>query len=260
MSSGSFFLHSPLCQIVYRFTSHLQLEELTLPSATTIVIGRVTWGHYSRPFTPAFWRASLWLQENRAAQFAKARSQQHILRETVFCLLGGYGIRAEVAQAYFKKLAAAGAFAGASLSEHQLRALLSTPALHRGKAFGYRFPNQKARYLAQALEAFSGDGIPREDLTLRDWLLELPGIGRKTAAWIVRNCFGSDNVAIVDVHLQRAGRLMGLFDARDLSAGTYSYFEERFLAFARALRVQASSLDMLIWETMRQFAPRQLGP
>ncbi len=241
-----------MTQVVYRITSREQLETLILPSASAPLIDRITWGHFSRPFTPAFWRASLWLQDNPAGRFSHNRSRQSIMKETVFCILGGYGIKAEVAQAYFNKMSNAGIFHGAGTRETDIRRLLKEPAIYQGRTYGYRFPNQKARYLAQALRSFADHEIPRDDLRLRDWLLELPGIGRKTAAWIVRNCLGSDNVAIIDIHLQRAGRLMGLFDSRTLCASTYAYFEQRFLAFAKALKVQASALDMLIWKTMRE--------
>ena len=47
--------------------------------------------------------------------------------------------------------------------------------------------------------------LPQEPLSLREFLLQLHGIGYKTASWIVRNFTGSDDVAIVDIHLRRAG-------------------------------------------------------
>ncbi|MDZ3993341.1 hypothetical protein PspTeo4_24872 [Pseudomonas sp. Teo4] len=40
---------------------------------------------------------------------------------------------------------------------------------------------------------------------LRDWLLELPGIGYKTASWVARNWLDADDVAILDIHILRAG-------------------------------------------------------
>lgn len=246
-------------QRVLHLTSRQLCTELALPPSDESLLGRIKWGHFSQPFTPAFWRASLWLKGDEPLRLA-TRSHNSVRRETVFCLLGGYGIKAEVAQAYFRKLVTAGIFSGRHTSEAALRQLLRTPATFRRKIYGYRFPNQKARYLAHALTAFSEGNIPRNDLGLRDWLLQLPGIGQKTAAWIVRNCLGSDNVAIIDIHLQRAGRLMGLFDNRGLTDRTYAYFEKRFLDLARAMQVKAGELDMLIWETMRQHAvaPRLL--
>lgn len=242
-----------MTQLVYGLTPNQRLKELTLPSAHAPLIDRLKWGRFSQPYTPAFWRASLWLQDDASTRTARrSSSRQDIFRETIFCLLGGYGIKAEVSQAYFRKLSVAGIFNGAKLRESDIRRLLREPTTYKGITYGYRFPNLKARYIAEAVRCFSRQEVPQNDLSLRDWLLRLPGIGQKTAAWIVRNCLGSDNVAIIDIHLQRAGRLMGLFDARALTANTYAYFERRFLAFAQALDVQASALDLLIWETMRQ--------
>ena len=247
-----------MTQVVYRLTSRDRIEALRLPSASAFVLDEVPWGSYARPFTPAFWRASLWVDGKPNSNYSRGPCRDRILRETTFCLLGGYGIRAEVSRAYFEKLSDAGVFRLRPFSERRLRTLLQAPARHDGKTYRYRFPNQKARYLANALRMFSNQEIPNDDIGLRDWLLQLPGVGYKTAAWIVRNCLGSDNVAIIDIHLQRAGRYMGLFDARELSATTYAYFEDRFLAFARALQVRASALDLFIWQVMREFAPKRL--
>ena len=41
--------------------------------------------------------------------------------------------------------------------------------------------------------------------------MTLPGIGPKTASWIVRNWMNSDAVAILDIHIVRAGMLMNLY-------------------------------------------------
>ena len=50
-------------------------------------------------------------------------------------------------------------------------------------------------------------------VALRDWLLAIPGIGPKTASWIVRNRTGSSAVAIIDVHILRAGTSAGSVQA-----------------------------------------------
>lgn len=244
-----------MTQIVYRFTATHKLETLELPDPSEPLLLGIKWGSYTKPFTPAFWRAYLWLHEERYAEPSEQLAKGDVRHETVLCLLGGYGIKGEVAYAYFDKMATTGMLnQDACPTERSISQLLRASATYRGKTYHYRFPNQKARYLAVALARLATEQFPMEDLALRDWLLQLPGVGQKTAGWIVRNCLGSDNVAIIDIHLQRAGRQMRLFDSRTLGASTYAYFERRFLDFARALKVRASLLDLLIWETMRQSA------
>lgn len=86
----------------------------------------------------------------------------------------------------------------------------------------------------------------------RDDLMEIPGIGPKTASWIARNWLGSDEVAILDIHIIRAGVLIGLFDSRQSVPRDYKAMEERFLTFARALDVRPSLLDAVMWREMRK--------
>jgi hypothetical protein len=87
---------------------------------------------------------------------------------------------------------------------------------------------------------------------LRDRLAELPGIGLKTASWIVRNYRGSSEVAIIDVHILRAGRHIGLFAQDQEPQRHYRELEAAFLAFATALEVPAAMLDGLMWDYMRR--------
>jgi thermostable 8-oxoguanine DNA glycosylase len=195
----------------------------------------------------------LWLQLDGIEKRNFRRAKQDTRHETAFCLLGGYGIKAEVAYAFYARLADVGFLAPkAQPTEAQIRKLLSSPIKIHGRSQRYRFPNIKAYYLAEALRALDEMAPPSCDLAFRDALLSIPGVGLKTAGWIVRNCRRSDNVAIIDIHVHRAGCIMRLFDSRRLCMATYRYFESQFLNFARALGVRASSLDILIWEKMRE--------
>jgi thermostable 8-oxoguanine DNA glycosylase len=118
---------------------------------------------------------------------------------------------------------------------------------------------QRSRALARALARLDRESATdRSDLDLREWLFGFDGIGMKTASWITRNHFGSDNVAILDIHVFRAGVLARLFDASDSVARHYRRLEARFLEFAKGLGVRASILDALIWAEMRQMAPLAL--
>ena len=85
---------------------------------------------------------------------------------------------------------------------------------------------------------------------LRDWLLELPGIGYKTASWIARNWLDADDVAILDIHILRAGALAGFFSSGLTVERHYLQLEAEFLALSKAIDVRPSRLDALMWYQM----------
>ena len=87
---------------------------------------------------------------------------------------------------------------------------------------------------------------------LRDWLLPIAGVGYKTASWIARNWLDADDVAILDIHILRAGLLGGFFDKSLSIERDYLKLEEQFVAFSNALGVRASELDATIWYEMME--------
>jgi thermostable 8-oxoguanine DNA glycosylase len=88
--------------------------------------------------------------------------------------------------------------------------------------------------------------------------MEIEGIGPKTASWIVRNWLGSDDVAILDIHVIRACQAIGVFPSEVALSSEYAKLEQRFLDFSKGLGVRASILDAVIWHHMREFTPRLL--
>lgn len=129
----------------------------------------------------------------------------------------------------------------------------------RARAIRYRFAAQRAMRLSEATAYFLSQGPPpRAALDLREWLLGIPGVGLKTASWIVRNQLGSDEVAIVDVHLWRAGVRAGIFPDNWRLPRDYCRFERAFLLFARVGGVPPSGLDALIWDEQRIMTSRRL--
>jgi N-glycosylase/DNA lyase len=91
---------------------------------------------------------------------------------------------------------------------------------------------------------------PEKDVELRTWLLEIKGIGMKTASWITRNWTGSNSVAIIDIHIWRAGQLIGLFHGQRPERD-YIEMEDLFVRFAHGIRMKTSTLDAVIWSQMR---------
>jgi hypothetical protein len=179
--------------------------------------------------------------------------------EVVACLLGGHGIPAEVGNAAFLRLRDRGLFQSTSSSCDLISDYLKEPLTIGDRKVTYRFWSQKSRYIAAALNNLRAHIVPVESsLLLRDYLMGLPGIGPKTASWIVRNWLGSNEVAILDIHVIRAGLLMNLFSPVDKVERDYLRMEQRFLALVGALDVKAANLDALLWDQMRS-TPHVVG-
>jgi N-glycosylase/DNA lyase len=228
-----------------------RVTRLELPDPETPVVPGVLWGRPEAPLTPAYWAVRCRWSDGEDRFVARNGS----LREEVgFCLLGGFGITYEVNAAAFARLKAHGAFnPGTVPSEAWFLQLLTEPLQVGVRRVRYRFPRQRSRRLARAaaqLADFSLEGL--SEIALRDRLMTLEGVGPKTASWIVRNLLGSDQVAILDIHILRACRAMAVFPAQVRLPRDYAALESRLLAFARAIDVRASVLDAVMWIEMRQ--------
>jgi thermostable 8-oxoguanine DNA glycosylase len=88
-------------------------------------------------------------------------------------------------------------------------------------------------------------------IALRDQLMNITGVGYKIASWVARNVLDSDEIAILDIHLLRAGRLCGLFSPEHRVERHYKEMEARFILFSERLELRPAALDCLIWEDMR---------
>jgi thermostable 8-oxoguanine DNA glycosylase len=227
-----------------------RLRTLELPAAHARALPGVAWGRFDEFFTPAFWAARAWQFEPHRA-FEPARLGTSLQEEVSACLLGGYGIPAEVGLAAYERIVKSGVLSSTATA-FEIQQLLFEPLMVRGRRVRYRFYRQKARHLADSLErlrAWSTE--PSDDRELRSSLAELPGVGLKTASWITRNWRASDAVAILDIHICRACSAMRVFDRQPSPSREYEELEERFLRFATAIGVRASVLDNLMWHTMR---------
>jgi len=227
------------------------IYSLLLPPPSAPVLPGIVWGRFDALFTPAYWCGQAW-QHERLGTYSDARLGLDLREELAACLLGGFGMKAELALAAFRRLRDDGYLANKP-SAYILEKALTEPFLVEGKFYRYRFPRQKAIYLAECLKQLEYLSEPTCDLRLRDELAALPGIGLKTASWIVRNHRASNEVAIIDVHILRAGRLIGIFGSRKEPSQHYRELEAAFLDFSVAIDVPAGLLDGLMWDYMRRF-------
>ncbi len=194
--------------------------------------------------TAAFW-------ESLAAEYDRPQTYRlggTLAEEVAACILGGYGLPAADGDAAFQRLRSLGAFEpDARWQAHEFEYHLREPLVTRRGIRRYRFPHQRATRLATAMAAVGDGQPPEDDLELREWLIQIPGIGLKTASWIVRNHRASDRVAIIDIHISRAGMAAGVFLPEWAVERDYMRFEQAFLQWAAAGNVSAAHLDACIW-------------
>jgi len=145
-------------------------------------------------------------------------------------MLGGNGITAELATAAFEACRSSELIARLETSEAKWSEVLDGQMEVKGHLHRYRFPHQKARYLAGAMAFLQTHSLStRSGKELRDSLLKVKGIGPKTAGWIARNYLDTDEVAILDVHLVRAGLLCDLFSPSQRVPRHYFAMEARYI-------------------------------
>lgn len=239
-------------QMAYAFVA-ADILQLELPPADAEVLQGIRWGAFDEVGTPAYWRVQAWHHE-RLGTYNDRRLGRSLAEELAACLLGGYGMPAELALAAYRRLRCE-QLIYSGVKQEPLEEALSEPFAIDGRPRRYRFAKQKAHYLSRCLSRLDGfDSVGRSDVALRDSLAEFPGVGPKTASWIVRNYRDSDAIAILDVHIVRAGRIIGLFDAHADPQRHYRRLEEKFLLLARAVGVRAALLDAMIWDHLRRIS------
>lgn len=228
----------------------LMTINVELPSAEAEVVPGVRWGAVEAFPTPAYWAYQV-MARRIEARSIRYKLGQSLREEVGACLLGGHGIPASVGLLAFRHLRAKGAFGAEPPEEERLLEWLSEPMQHEGRLLRYRFASQKARYLGAALRKLAVEQHPEESgRALRDWLTTVPGIGYKTASWIARNWLDADDVAILDIHILRAGVLAGFLDPELTVERDYLALESQFLKFSLGLGVKPSELDAVIWLDM----------
>ncbi len=219
-------------------------------------VSGIAFGTPDQLLSPAYWKERCAQAEVNGHTYVSTEST--LAEEVGFCLLGGFGVREELASAYYEKLKLEGIFAlPFRRNEVEIEALLRSPVTLFGKLHRYRFPRQKAKRISYAMRQLSNADFPTCcGKKFRDELSKIHGIGPKTASWIARNWIGAEDVAILDVHLVRACKYIHLFDEDLRLPRDYRAMEALFLHFAKNLGVRPSVLDAVIWDDMRMFGSR----
>jgi hypothetical protein len=203
------------------------------------------WGRSFELGTAAFWVA----QTKMRRPPAERRLGSSLEEEVVACILGGFGLPASVGLAAFEEVRNSGLISSACPpAVPAVQSVLERPLTIHGRnaPVRYRFPRQRAERVSAALQFLGRKSAPNAPIELRAWLLGVPGIGPKTASWITRNWTGA-NVAIIDIHVRRAGISAGFFRPEWRLPQDYPAFEAAFRAVARLGHVSCADLDARIW-------------
>lgn len=239
-----------MSQVIY-INSNDRIEVIELPNPSEKVTENLVWGEPDKLFTPAYWAMQAKLLEKKyLGHFKFGKSLEE---EIVACILGGYGFRAELGLLAFNKLKEKGLFLkGNSLNQDDIYNFLKEPFLCGSKSVKYRFARQKSKYVYDAISFIRHNPTPTTDhFEFRNWLLKIKGIGLKTASWITRNWLESDSVAVIDIHIYRAGILSNFFSKTDRIDRDYYKLENKFIEYSNAIGARVSALDAIMWAHMR---------
>lgn len=231
--------------------SNLNNHFVNFPDPNHQLMSGIRWGCYTELFTPAYWKTQYLMHNLNNVFGINYKLGENILEEVVACLLGGFGLKAEMGLAAFQRLKNRNQIQF-GVSREDILNSLKEPFLSGKRKAHYRFPNQKAKFIYEFLNRQDLNSIPESfDLELRDWLLTINGIGPKTASWITRNYLDSENVAIIDVHIFRACSKMGLYNEDFDISKDYIKLEQLFIKFCHELDVLPSKMDALMWLQMK---------
>ena len=223
----------------------------SFPNENVELLPGVKWGNYTQLYTPAFWKMQ-YLLTNYSDEISSHRLAPTIREEIIMCILGGYGLPSEMGILAFNRLKERSIIKPGISFDHIYDSLSSPFILADGRQVRYRFYNQKSKYIHKFLSRNDIENIcVNHDLELREWLLTIDGIGLKTASLITRNLLKSDKVAILDIHLLRAGKLAGVFELSNEYSFDYLTLEKKYLDFCGALEVKPSNMDAIIWLYMK---------
>ncbi len=202
-----------------------------------------------RRFTKSYWEVQYFLDDSNYKDY---KLGSNLREEVVACLLGGYGFKAELGLLAFHRIKNLRLIReGVRLEE--IEKAISTPFTLNGKEVHYRFSRQKSKYIFYFLQRSDiGEFEKLKGSRLRDKLMTIKGIGPKTASWITRNYSNSEDVAIVDIHIYRAGRLAGFVNPKWDMQKDYYKIEESFLDFCHSINALPSKMDSIMWNQMKE--------
>lgn len=204
------------------------------------------------------------LIESRLREFRhiwETGSDEDLFRELVFCLLTPQS-RAKTCWAAVQRLVSKCMICNISsegAKEAQKEGLrkegLRKEDVQR-ELVGVRFSERKAEYICLARRMFSARSLRAilegfsSPFTAREWLVQnVKGLGYKEASHFLRNIGLGEDLAILDRHILKNLKLLGVIDEvpSSLSKRTYLEIEKKMTAFSKRVGIPMGNLDLLLW-------------
>jgi N-glycosylase/DNA lyase len=124
----------------------------------------------------------------------------------------------------------------------------------RNKEHYIRFHRTKTRHLLHMKEQFSEIAQklsePASAFDLREWLvMHIMGLGYKEATHFLRNIGKNNGLAILDRHILRTLKRLGVVDSipNSISKKQYLEIEQCFKMFANDIGIALDELDLVFW-------------
>lgn len=114
------------------------------------------------------------------------------------------------------------------------------------ESVGYRWANQKSRYLKE----FAFNGIDLSTATREEIVKSIKGVGMKLASLFIRTTRG-DQIAVLDVHTLRWLQKRASIPDDKFKKMSYEKKEELFKSAAELMGKTVTELDIKIWEENR---------
>lgn len=128
----------------------------------------------------------------------------------------------------------------------------------RANLKGVRFPNNKAAYLVHArefLKKYNNFNFKKiinhkNPFATREWLIKnIKGLGYKEASHFLRNIGLGKDLAILDVHVLRNLKRIGVIKSipKAITKNNYMGIENKMRHFSRSINIPLEELDLLFW-------------
>jgi hypothetical protein len=134
------------------------VQKLPLPQPDSHVLPGIPWGAFDELLTPAFWRGQAW-QHEKLGSYRDLRLGRTLSEEVAACMLGGFGMKAELGLAAFARLRDQGLLVGTPTVE-ALEVALSRPFVIHSRTCGYRFPRAEGALPVGVSRPSRGAGTP----------------------------------------------------------------------------------------------------
>ncbi|WP_222860882.1 8-oxoguanine DNA glycosylase [Paenibacillus senegalimassiliensis] len=195
------------------------------------------------------------------------KTKEHVLDEFFFVLLGGFGISYELNFSGLQVLKEQDLFNESfyqeknmlNIIEEKIRGEFSkkqfSPATSNGQLRKYRYTETKPRIISNACYWLWEDcewELQEKLQSLnscesRMWLCNCPGIGMKSASWLLRNTGFSEDCAVFDVHIIKFLTYLGFQTDQPLTEKIYLKLEDGLRKVCNSIGVSLGKMDYLLW-------------